>query len=150
VHGGRFNAKGVPALYLATTLTGMILEASHGFAHRFEPLTICSYDVDVDDVADLTSERGRQASGVRLADMSCAWLERVGRGLTPPSWGIADRLMADEKAAALVPSFARGATSDMTNLVLWKWGPDAPHSVKVFDPSGRLPKDQLSWPSRRS
>jgi RES domain-containing protein len=29
--------------------------------------------------------------------------------------------------------------------VLWDWGPDLPHKVTVFDPSGRLPKDQLSW-----
>lgn len=25
------------------------------------------------------------------------------------------------------------------------WGQDLPHKVRVFDPSGRLPKDQLSW-----
>ena len=54
-HGGRFNPKGVPALYLALTLDGMFLEMAHGFAHRFDPLTVCSYDVDVQDVVDLGS-----------------------------------------------------------------------------------------------
>jgi RES domain-containing protein len=30
-------------------------------------------------------------------------------------------------------------------VVLWTWGPDLPHNVNVFDPTGRLPKNQLSW-----
>ncbi|MGV3552391.1 RES family NAD+ phosphorylase [Rhizobium sp.] len=42
IHGGRFNPRGVEALYLATSLEGAVLEASHGFAYRFEPLTIMS------------------------------------------------------------------------------------------------------------
>ena len=45
----------------------------------------------------------------------------------------------------LAPSFAPGAEADDVNLVLWDWGPDLPHRIAVFDPSGRLPKDQLSW-----
>jgi len=45
----------------------------------------------------------------------------------------------------LVPSFVPGATADDLNLVLWSWSERAPRQVSVFDPSGRLPKDQLSW-----
>ena len=48
-------------------------------------------------------------------------------------------------AGILVPSFARGTKPDAFNIVLWKWGPDLPHKVAVHDPSGRLPKNQLSW-----
>ena len=33
----------------------------------------------------------------------------------------------------IVPSFANGARPDMTNLVLWRWGPALPHYVEVFD-----------------
>jgi RES domain-containing protein len=31
------------------------------------------------------------------------------------------------------------------NLVLWRWSLALPHKVAVFDPGGRLPKNQLSW-----
>jgi RES domain-containing protein len=144
-HGGRFNPKGVPALYLALTIDGMIAEMTHGFAHRLDPLTICSYQVDVDDVVDLKDDDGREANGVALAALSCAWADDVTDGRYPASWSIADRLIAQGSAGVLVPSFARGARPDMTNLVLWKWGPTLPYRVEVYDPTGRLPKDQTSW-----
>lgn len=146
-HGGRFNCKGVPALYLALTIDGMIAEMTHGFAHRLDPLTICSYEVDVDDVVDLRDDNGRKANGVALADLGCAWAGDVANGRYPASWRIADRLIGQGRAGMLVRSFARGAKPDMTNLVLWKWGPALPHLVEVYDSSGRLPKDQTSWPA---
>jgi len=146
-HGGRFNAKGVPALYLALTIDGMIAEMTHGFAHRLDPLTICSYQVDVDDVVDLKDDDGRKANGVALAALSCAWADDVANRRYPASWSIADRLVAQGSAGVLVPSFARGARPAVANLVLWKWGPTLPHRVEVHDPSGRLPKDQTSWPA---
>lgn len=145
-HGGRFNPKGVPALYLALTIDGMIVEMTHGFAHRLDPLTICSYEVDVDDVVDLKDDHGRKANGVALAALSCAWADDVANGRYPVSWRVADRLIAQGSAGVLVPSFAVGAKPDMTNLVLWTWGPTLPHRVEVHDPSGRLPRDQTSWP----
>lgn len=145
-HGGRFNPRGVPALYLALTLEGMFCEMGHGFARRFDPLTVCAYEVDAEDIVDLRDEAGRKANGVGLSDLSCAWLDDVATKREPASWRMAARLIADGRAGALVPSFATGARPDMANLVLWKWGPVPPHRVEVHDPSGRLPKDQTSWP----
>jgi hypothetical protein len=63
----------------------------------------------------------------------------------PASWGVADRFISANAAGILVPSFATGARSDMHNLVLWRWGPDLPHRVVVFDPDRKLPRDQRSW-----
>jgi RES domain-containing protein len=54
-------------------------------------------------------------------------------------------LIANDVAGILAPSFALGARADMTNLVLWRWGPDPPHRVAVHDPRHRLPKEQTSW-----
>jgi RES domain-containing protein len=143
--GGRFNPVGVPALYLSLTLEGMFIEMGHGLAHRFDPLTICSYDVDVDDIVSLTTKRARKAAGVDLADMACAWMLDLVNGREPASWGIAKRLIADGATGILVPSFAIGARPNMRNLVLWRWGPGLPHRVEVHDPGDRLPKDQASW-----
>jgi len=81
-----------------------------------------------------------------LSDMRCAWFLEAADGGEPASWRIADRLLAQGYAGLLTPSFAPGATQDAHNLVLWKWGADLPTKVAVYDPSGRLPKDQLSWP----
>lgn len=147
VHGGRFNPRGMPTLYLALTIDGVFADVAHGFARRFDPLTVCSYDVDVDDIDDLREDAGRKASGVDPADLGCAWASDVASGRKPASWRVAERLIGRGSAGVLVPSFAAGAKPDMANLVLWQWGPALPHRVDVYDPSGRLPKDQTSWPS---
>jgi RES domain-containing protein len=143
--GGRFNPVGVPALYLALTIEGLFVEMAHGFAHRFEQLTVCSYEVDVDDIVDLRTDADRKSVGVDWVDMACAWELDVSNGLEPASWRIATQLIAKQSAGILVPSFAKGAGPSTHNLVLWTWGSDLPHRVHVHDPSGRLPKDQLSW-----
>jgi RES domain-containing protein len=135
----------VPALYLSLTLEGMLLEMGHGFAHRFDPLTICSYQVDVDDIVDLRTKRARKAAEVEFADMACAWALDLANGHEPASWAIAKRLIANGAAGILAPSFASGARSGRHNLAVWRWGPELPHRVVVHDPDHRLPRDQASW-----
>jgi RES domain-containing protein len=135
----------VPALYLALSILTAVKEANQGFARRIDPCVLCSYEVDCEDIADLTSEQRRGESSVTLADMACAWATALSDGERPASWFIYDRLRSQDIAGVLVPSFAPGAGIEDRNLVLWDWGPDRPHKVTVFDPSGRLPKDQLSW-----
>ena len=144
-NGGRFNPTGTPALYLALTLEGLLVELGHGFGHRLHPLTICEYTVDVDDLVDLRTERTRKAAAVKLTELSCPWAWDRASGRMPASWEVAARLIAKGAAGILVPSFATGATPEMANLVLWRWGPSLPHLVQVHDPAGRLPKDQSSW-----
>ncbi len=70
-------------------------------------------------------------------------------GRTPASWAIATRLIAGGSAGIIVPSYASEAASDHRNLVLWKWGSRRPHRVRAYDPSGKLPANQLSWPKSR-
>ena len=122
-----------------------VKEANQGFAHRIDPCVLCSYEIDCEDVADLTTEQGRREHAVELGEMSCAWATALPNHDRPASWSVYDRLKSQGTAGILVPSFAPGAEADDLNLVLWEWGPDLPHKVTVFDPSGQLPKDQLSW-----
>lgn len=145
VRGARFNPKGVPALYLGLSIMTAVKEANQGFAHRIDPCVLCSYEIDCEEVADLTTERGRRKHSVELDEMAWAWATALADGDRPASWSVYDRLKAQGTAGILVPSFAPGAEADDLNLVLWEWGPHLPHKVTVFDPSGRLPKDQLSW-----
>jgi RES domain-containing protein len=145
IHGGRFNPKAMEALYLGLTIGCAINEANQGFAFKINPCVLCCYDVDCDDIADLRTDTGRTRHGVTLADMSCPWAADLADGSDPPSWAIARRLVAERWAGILVPSFAAGANPEDQNFVLWDWSGDPPHQVRVFDPSGRLPKNQLSW-----
>jgi len=144
--GGRFNPVGTPALYLALTVEGMLVEMGHGFGHRFDPLTICTYQVDVDDIIDLRDQAGRTAAAIEQASMACPWAYDLATGKTPASHDIATSLIAKGAAGLLSPSFATGARPEMANLILWHWGSELPHKVVVHDPDGRLPRDQSSWP----
>ena len=110
VHGGRFNPKGTPALYLALDPMTAIKEANQGFARKFEPCVLCAYEVDCDDVVDLRSEALRAAAGVAAADMACAWFAEAAARRTPPSWRVAKRLIAEGAAGLIAPSYARRAT----------------------------------------
>jgi RES domain-containing protein len=115
------------------------------FRSRFDPVTVCTYDLDIEEIVDLTTEPERRAADVQFSELQCSWAEDMATGREPASRKVAKRLIGDGASGIIVPSFARGARPDMHNVVLWKWGPDLPHRVLVHDPSGRLPKDQLSW-----
>jgi RES domain-containing protein len=64
---------------------------------------------------------------------------------SPPSWRLGRKLRADGAAARLAPGFAAAAGAADADLVLWRWCDRPPHKVAVLDPSGRLPKNRLSW-----
>jgi RES domain-containing protein len=141
LRGARFNPPGVPALYLSLDAIGAVNEVAQGFAGRIPPTVLCEYDIDCEDVVDLRDATSQQAAGTSLDVLSCAW-----KLASPaPSQQLAARLIGEGAAGILVQSFAIGAPPQHANLVLWKWGADLPWRVEVFDPSGRLPKNQLSW-----
>ncbi len=51
---------------------------------------------------------------------------------------LAERLKSMGYAGMRVRSFAKGATLNECNLVLWVWGPDWPTRVRLVDDDGRL------------
>jgi RES domain-containing protein len=146
VHGGRFNPRGTPALYVALDPMTAIKEAAQGFARKFEPCVLCTYEIDFEDVVDLRGEKERRAANVAEQDMASPWFAEAAAGREPASLRLARRLIALGAAGLLAPSFVRGAEARDINLILWDWSGHRPHKVAVFDPSGRLPKNQLSWP----
>lgn len=144
-YGGRFNPVGVPALYTSRRMETAWLEAQQGFPFKAQPLTICAYEVDCTDVADLGDEDGRRDHGVALSDLACAWEDLTGRGVEPPSWRVAKRLMGEGYAGMIVPSFAPGAGPADRNVVFWRWSDTLPYQVLVIDDEARLPRDGRSW-----
>lgn len=144
-YGGRFNPVGAPALYTCRRMETAWLEAQQGFPFKAQPLTICAYEVDCTDIADLSDEDGRRDLGVAMADLACAWEDLAARGVEPPSWHLARRLISDGYAGIIVPSFALGAGPIDRNIVFWRWSDELPHKVLVIDDEARLPRDERSW-----
>ncbi len=143
--GGRFNPKGVAALYTSLTEGGVLAEHNQGFSHRPQPKTICAYEVDCEDIVDLTDGKECSRLGIEFNDLSCGWELIACTGGTPPSWALALRLIKEGVAGIIIPSFAINAPASGKNIVFWKWSDMPPHQVKVIDDSGRLPHNRSSW-----
>ena len=104
-----------------------------------QPLTLCAYEVDAEPVFHSRDEAERTAFGVTESELRCeTWESEMLEGRVPPSQVLADRLIAAGQVGMLVPSFARGASVDDFNLVLWRWGPEPPARIVLIDDEGRL------------
>lgn len=166
-HGGRFNRRGTPALYNAFDPKTAWMEAQQGMPFKAQPLTLVAYHLDCEPIADLTDPAVLATSGIVDADLACPWEYLVTRGMEPPSWLLADALLAAGFHGAIVPSFAPGIAPTQEaailghpdyrvvtppnwegsgrNLVLWTWSAEPPCRIEVIDDFGRLPKNAASW-----
>lgn len=143
-HGGRFNPPGRPALCTSLRPETTWLEAQQAFPFKAQPMTVCAYAADCEDIPDLTDAAVLAAIAATPADLACAWEDIADRGGRPPSRLLAERLIAAGHAGIVVPSFAAGAGQHDRNLVFWTWAGTPPHRVRVVDDHARLPKDDRS------
>lgn len=144
-HGGRFNRPGVAALYTSLDLFVAVREASP-LGAPFQPITLCEYRVDCEDLFDACDPKARRREKATLRALQCpSWNQDMLEGAVPASQQLAGRLIARGYAGMIVPSYAEGAGVEDLNLVLWHWTQRRPHRVVVFDPNQRLPRDASSW-----
>ena len=137
-HGGRFNRRGIPALYTSSDPMTAIREAQP-LGRSLQPVTLCACEVDADPVFDTRDNFERAALEVVDTELACpAWEAEMLEGRVPASQGLADRLMEAGYLGMLVRSFAAGTGSDDLNFVLWKWSEDRPSRVTLIDDEGRL------------
>lgn len=144
-HGGRFNRPGKSALYTSLDPTTAWMEAQQGFAFKPQPMTLVAYQVDCANLVDLTDPKTQDLLGQTTTSLACAWEDMASQNLEPPTWALADKLHGISIVGAIVQSFASGCTEDNRNLILWEWSDAQPHSIKVIDDLGRLPKSGESW-----
>jgi len=105
------------ALYTSLRFQTAWLEAQQAFMFKPQPLTLCAYEVDCDDVLDLTDRGTLAVQQVDPSDLAAPWEDMVLCGVTPPSWALARRLVEAGVSAIMVPSFAAGATEADVSVV---------------------------------
>ena len=137
LHGGRFNPKGIPALYTAISVMTAIREANQ--IGTLQPTTLVSYEADITPVFDATDADALGGYGMNPADLAANdWRIRMQREGKAPTQNLAERLIADGYAGLRVRSFAAGATAEDLNMVLWVWGSALPAKLVLIDDEGRL------------
>ena len=137
-YGGRFNRRGMPALYCSLSQITAIREATP-VGRPMQPLTLCAYQVDAEPVFDATDQMRLRESDVLEAELACpTWqADMLDRGVAA-SQRLAERLVAAGYVGLLVRSFAVGASKGDLNLVMWRWGNAHPTRVALIDEEGRL------------
>lgn len=145
LHGGRFNPKGTPALYLSLSAPIALAEFNQGFPHRPQPATLCTYEIDYELIFNLLDKKDREQAKITLSEMACEWELIIAKKEIPPTWDMAARLISAGIAGIMVPSYAKNSPAGGSNLVLWDWQDHPPRQVKLIDDDNRLPKNQDSW-----
>lgn len=142
---GRFNRVGQEALYTSLDYQTAFKEVQYGLP-RPQPYVICAFEVDCEDILDLTDPLICSNWGISQADLACNWryISLVNHK-DPPTWLMVDQLLNKGIAGIKVRSFAKTATSMDTNIVFWAWKISQPHQVKIIDDATRLPKNPASW-----
>ena len=136
-HGGRFNARGTPALYLSFSPATALREANQ--VGMLQPTTLVAYRADLSplfDGRDADALAGWNVTPNALADPD--WRGRMLSGRPVPTQVLAARLSTAGYAGLVVPSYARGVGTTDANVVLWRWNTGAGDALAVVDDEGRL------------
>lgn len=137
LYGGRFNPRGVPALYLSLSVMTALREANQ--VGSFQPTTLVCYEADISQLFDWQDRDGLAARGVDSAILADGgWREEMRSAGQSRTQAFARQLIADGHHGLLVRSFAPGAEAADLNLVLWKWGSRRPARLVAIDDEHRL------------
>jgi RES domain-containing protein len=137
LYGGRFNPKGIPALYSSLSVMTALREANQ--AGSLQPTTLVAYDAEIERVFDCRDEAALRAEGMDAAEIAdSTWRDQMKSSGNARTQSFARRLIDVGFHAILVRSFAPGATGDDLNLVLWKWSDAAPSRLTLIDDENRL------------
>lgn len=136
LHGGRFNPKGMPALYTALDPATALKEANQ--VGSLQPTVLVSYRADLGPVFDSRDQRVLADRGLAPEQLSNDdWRLAMLEGRPVPTQELAVSLARDGFAGLLVRSFARAAGPANLNLVLWRWQ-GAGGALEVIDDEDRL------------
>lgn len=136
-YGGRFNPKGVPALYTSTSVLTALREANQ--VGDLQPTMLVCYRAEIEMVFDAADTAALTAAGLdegSLADPT--WRDQMRKTGEARTQRFARNLIAAGYNGLLVRSFAKGAKTDDMNLVLWRWSASGPSRLELIDDEDRL------------
>ena len=93
-HGGRFNPRGLSALYLSLDPTTAWMEAQQGFPFKPQPMTLVAYEINCVRIADLNDPTLLTNLGSSSQDLACAWEDMASQQQQPPTWRLVEQLRA--------------------------------------------------------
>jgi RES domain-containing protein len=136
-YGGRFNPKGMPALYCSLSIMTAVREANQ--VGTLQPTTLVAYEAEIATVFDATDEAALQEEGMDPASIAAStWRDEMRISGEARTQVFSRSLAAKGYNGLLVRSFAPGATQRDLNLVLWRWGDAPPARLTLIDDEGRL------------
>lgn len=137
LYGGRFNPKGMAALYTSLSVMTALREATQ--VGSLQPTTLVSYDAEIEAVFDSRDDAAPAGEGIDAPGLSDpTWRDQMKATGEARTQAFARRLRTAGYNGLLVRSFAPGATAEDLNLVLWQWGPAAPSRLVLIDDENRL------------
>ena len=132
--GGRFNPKGMPALYTALSPELAIRESNQ--VGNLQPTTLVAYRAKISGLFD-----ARDESELRRQSKSLEAIARSDWRLTAPNSAGQQlaRDLSDTGFPGLIAySYSKGAKTTDFNIVLWRWGKGAGPELTVIDDEDRL------------
>ncbi len=136
LHGGRFNPRGMGALYVAMSLPTALREANQ--IGHLQPTTLIAIEARISNLFDTRDDAALAQHGLTGADLADpGWRDAMLRAGEAPTQAFARRLLEAGHSGMIVRSYARGAGADDLNMVLWRVaGTDV--SLRVIDDQNRL------------
>lgn len=134
-YGGRFNPKGLAALYCTLDPVTAVREVSQ-IGQPLQPTILVSFQADVEPIFDATDAAALAGQGMTPSGLAANdWRAHMAAGRDAPTQRFARRLFQAGYAGMLAPSYARLAPPEARNLILWRWSPD---SLRLIDDDQRL------------
>jgi RES domain-containing protein len=135
-YGGRFNPKGMAALYCTLDPVTAVREVSQ-IGQPLQPTILVSFHADIDPVFDATDPVVLAGQGLTPEALAMNdWRVHMAEGRDAPTQRFARRLFQAGYAGMLAPSYARLAPPQARNLILWRW---TPQTLRLIDDDRRLP-----------
>lgn len=133
--GGRFNRPGQEALYLSLDEATALAEYRQDNPW-LRPGTICMFFVSGLKVADFRAGYDLEHWPTLWADFAVDWrTEWFGRQIEPPTWYMADDVVAAGLDGLLFPSQVHPGG---TNLVIYRSSDRPSSQLRVYDPEDAL------------
>ena len=137
LHGGRFNRRGRPALYLALDPVTVIREMARG--GTLQPTVVVEISAEIENLFDTRDPAALAMQSANVATLADpAWRLKMLSREPVPTHELSEKLIARGHPGMIVRSFAPGTGENDLNIVLWKWGENTAARLRLVDDEGRL------------